>query len=300
MKQDRDTHRQGSFGADQGELYPRPRGLGTTLLQVFEFTGFGLWMLLGLALAIGVYPAGRGGALVPLALGSVLIGIGLAVACARLSWMPAWHAWRIGVSAWPTRDALLALATFLPMLALGGLARGDNTFWATRLAGAVLSLSSLASLIVTAYGLAKRSAPGLEAHFVAQLPLSRVLSACYGGGLWLWLCLAGQDSRAAESQAMPWVVGLLMLALLRGLVEGMRWQTLRLRLPATGARFELQPRRYLAALLIYAVPSTALLLAGFGQDPLPIAALAAFGCLWGMGLEVSLYDGALAALPDSR
>lgn len=301
MKQDSDRHPHAGFGADHGPPHPLPRKLGVTLLQVLDFTGFGLWMLLGLALAIGVYPAGRGDALVPLAIGCALVGMGLAAACLRLPWMPAWHGWSMGSVAWPTRDALVALATVLPMMAVAGLARGDNTFWATRLSGAALALCSLVSIILTSYSLAKRSAPGLEPHFVAQLPLSRVLSATYAGALWVWLCMAGQDNvGAAEAHSLPWVVGVLMLALLRGLVEGMRWQTLLLRLPTTGTRFELQPRRYLAAFLIYAMPSAILLAASFDLSPLPLALLAPLGCMLGMGLEVSLYDGALAALPDSR
>lgn len=277
----------------------RPRRVGATLLQVTAFSGLGLWMLLGLALAVGVYSSGRGDSLVPLALGALLVAIGLLAACVRAPWMPTWHGWRIGRHTRPTRDALIILATFLPMLAVAGLARGDNTFWATRLAGAALTLCSLVSLTVTGYGDIKRRMPGLDMRLLSQLPLSRVVSAAYGGGLWLWLCAVDQDGGNA-ADPRPWIVGLLLLALLRGLVEGMRWQGVLQRLPAPRARLEQQPRRYLAASLIYAVPCIALILASFDDGRLFMAVLATLSCMVGMSIELSLYDGALAALPDSR
>ena len=278
----------------------QPRPLGATLLHVAASSGFGLWMLLGLALAIGVYPDGRGDALVPLALGGVLIGVGLVAACLRAAWMPTWHGWRIGNSSRPTRDALIALGTILPVLAVAGLARGDNSFWVTRLAAAALALCSLTSLIVTAHGDARRRLPGLDTRLATQLPLSRVISGAYGGGLWLWLCAAGQDSNDTHSHQLTWIIGLLLLTLLRGLIENLRWQAALLRLPGPRPWLELQPRRYLAALLVYAVPCVALLTVSLDDGRLLMAGVAALSCLVGMGIELSLYDGALAALPDSR
>ncbi|WP_430391934.1 hypothetical protein [Dyella sp. 20L07] len=278
----------------------QPRSLGATLLHVAASNGFGLWMLLGLALAVGVYPDGRGDALVPLALGGVLIGVGLLAACLRAAWMPTWHGWRIGNSSRPTRDALIALGTILPVLAVAGLARGDNSFWVTRIAAAALALCSLISLIVTAHGDARRRMPGLDARLVTQLPLSRVISASYGGGLWLWLCASGQEGGDANSPQLTWIIGLLLLTLLRGLVENLRWQAVLQRLPGPRPLLELQPRRYLAALLVYAIPCLALLLASFDDGRLLMASVAAVSCMVGMGIELSLYDGALAALPDSR
>lgn len=299
MKQPRVRQQPAVTDDPAGTVLSRPLPVGNTLLQVMAFNGLGLWMLLGLALAVGVYPSGRGDALVPLTLGAVLVGIGLLAACARAPWMSTWHGWRIGRDSRPTRAALITLATFLPMLAVAGLARGDNTFWATRLAGAALTLCSLVSLTVTGYGDIKRRMPGLDPRLLSQLPLSRVVSAAYGGGLWLWLCAAGQDG-SDMMDPRPWIVGLLLLALLRGLVEGMRWQAVQQRLSVPRAKLEQQPRRYLAASLIYAIPCVALMLASFDDGRLLMAALATVSCLVGMGIELSLYDGALAALPDSR
>jgi hypothetical protein len=279
---------------------PPPRTLGATLLAVFAYNGLGIWMLLGLLLAVGVYPAGRGDALVPLALGGVLLSLGLIAASVHARWMPVWHGWRIDKGKRPTREALITLATVLPALAVAGLARGDNAFWATRLAGSALTLCSLCSLIVTAQGDAMRQAPGMDIHLATQLPLSRVVSATYGGGLWLWMCATGQEGNERAGHPLGWIVTLLLLALLRGLVENLRWQAALQRVSGSRARLELQPRRYLAALLAYAVPCLALLLMSFTGGQLIIAAVAALSGSVGMATELSLYDGALAALPDSR
>ncbi|WP_199097697.1 hypothetical protein [Dyella sp. ASV21] len=300
MKQPNDLHSEGTDDAQRRASAVQPRPLQTTLLHVASSGGFGVWLLLGLSLAIGVYPAGRGDVLVPLALGGLLIGTGLLSACLHAPWMPNWHGWRIGAGSRPTRDALIALATILPVLAVAGLARGDNTFWVTRLAATALAVCSLTSLIITAFGDARRRVPAMDLRLATQLPLSRVITAAYGGGLWLWLCVAGQDSDGTDDASMNWIILLLMLALLRGLVENLRWQSVLMRLPGLHPRMELQPRRYLAVVLEYAVPCAALLLASFDDGRLLAAGVAALSCLWGMGIELSLYDEALAALPSDR
>jgi len=276
---------------------PPPRRLAGTLLHVSGNDGFGLWMGLGLALAIGAYPDGRGEVLVPITLGAALVAMGLLAACLHSRWMPRWHGWLIGKGSRPTRDALVALASTLPVLAVAGLARGDNAFWATRLAGAAMALCALCSLLVTAYADAQRRAPSLDPRLASQLPLSRVISASYGGGLWLWMCTAGQDMDTAL-HPRAWIIGLLALALLRGLVESLRWQATLQRVASPRGRLELPPRRYLAALLVYALPSVALLLMSFDSGWLTLASLAAVSCAVGMAIELSLYDEALAALPS--
>ncbi len=299
MKQPGNTE-QSTIGADGGPILAHPLRVGSMLLQVLGFTGYGLWMLLGLALAMGIYSPGRGDALVPLTLGGALISIGLVAACLRTRWTPAWHGWRIVESQLPTREALIALATFLPMLAVAGLARGNDAFWATRLAGAALALCSLVTLILTTRGDILDRAPNVDSRMAAQLPLSRVVSATYGGGLWLWVCVTGQDGGGLFGGTLPWVVGLLLLGLLRGLVEGMRWQTLLARFPGPRARLELQPRRYLAAALAYAVPSAALLLTSFSEGRVLLSVVAAVSCTLGLCIELSLYDGALPTIPPRR
>jgi sulfite dehydrogenase (quinone) subunit SoeC len=281
----------------QGPVRARPRPLPATLLHVCGYDGFGLWMVLGLFLAVGVYADGRSDVLVALALGALLVALGLLAAVLHSRWMPHWHGWTIGNGARPTRDALIALGCTLPVLAVAGLARGDNAFWATRLAGAAMALCSLCSIIITAYGDARRQAPDMDHRLATQLPLSRVVSTTYGGGLWLWLCAAAQSADEANLHALAWIVGLLALALLRGLVENLRWQWVLQRVVGPHGRLELRPGRYLAALLVYAVPCVSLLLMSFHVGWLALASVAALSCTVGMATELSLYDEALAALP---
>ncbi len=126
--------------------------LPIVVVQTASATGYGLWMVLGTALALGLYPDGRGDVLAPLSIGLVLVGVGLVATCLRLPFAPEWHGWNPVKRMMPTPEGMIAMATFLPMLALGGLARGGNDFWATRLAGAVLMLCSLATLVYTARG----------------------------------------------------------------------------------------------------------------------------------------------------
>lgn len=273
-------------------------GLPRMLLEVLAFTGYGMWMLLGLALALGIYSSGRGESLVPLSLGAGFVTLGLLVACLRLPAVPDWHGWRMGRGSRPTREAMIALLAYLPMLAVAGLARGDNDFWVTRLAGGALTLVSLAVLIYTAHGFGARRAPTL-AQATSHLPVSRVVSACYAGGLWLWVCLAAQDDQITMGSTLYWVLSLLALALLLGGVEGMRWRALQgqdLELNVKPRRIQaLTPARFLAAVLIYALPCVALLATGFECAPLWLSVAAAVACGLGKTLEQRLYELALAA-----
>jgi len=274
-----------------------PSGLVQMLLLVLTICGYGLWMLLGLALALGIYSFGRGEALVPLMLGCVFVSAGPLLASLRwLPMMPDWYGWQFSNRQRPTRETLMLLTTYLPMLGVAGLAHGDNDFWATRLAGATLMLCSLASVLFGAYGYRARRLPELTG-IASQMPISRVVSAWYGGGLWLWLCVISQDASNWPGGGRPWILGLLLLALLLGLVEGMRWQALQFssvdgREPSeilTG----LQTPRFTAAALTYAVPCLSLLLAHLFRDDRWMALLAALACVLGKSLELRLFDIAL-------
>ena len=67
---------------------PRDHASGSralaAMLQTWADTGYGLWALQGMALAFGMFRAGRGESLVPLALGALFVSAGLLVACLRL------------------------------------------------------------------------------------------------------------------------------------------------------------------------------------------------------------------------
>lgn len=271
-------------------------GAAPMILEVLALCGYGLWMLLSLALALGIYSTGRGEALVPLALGCLFVSAGLLAACLRLPAMPEWHGWRIGQAQRPTREALLALATYLPMLGLAGLARGSEAFWATRLVSIALMICSLSCLVSTAYGYRTRRAT-TQVGAAMQLPLSRVLSASYGGGLWLWVCVIFQANlTGADVEPWPWAIGLLLLALLLGLADGLGWQqSLREPSPSERRRHanDLLSRRFLAAILICAVPCMSLLVVPIIAEGRWLALCAAAAYVVGKSMELRLYDVAL-------
>ncbi|RDS81568.1 hypothetical protein DWU98_10050 [Dyella monticola] len=272
------------------------------LLEVLALCGYGLWMLLGLALALGIYNAGRGEALVPLALGCAFVSAGLLAAALRLRTVSEWHGWRIGWSQRPTREALIALATYLPMLGVAGMVRGNEGFWATRLLSVVLALCSLVCVITSAYGYRTRRLAN-QAGLAAQLPISRLLSACYGGGLWLWVCLVfREDPPRPGVTSWPWAIGLLLIAMLLGLVDGVAWHSLR----GSGLGWHRQRpqglllQRFLAAALICAVPCLSLVLVPALPGGRWLASCAAAAYIVGKSLELWLFDVALTRFALAR
>lgn len=259
-----------------------PVGWAAIVLRMLAVCGYGLWMLLGLGLALGVYSEGRGESLVPLLVGAVFVSLGPLLASAGVPWLRGWRGWRLEPGLRPSRQTLLALACYLPMLGVAGLARGSNDFWATRLISAALAVCSLACLVYAPRGARAPRPPGL----VAQLPVDRVITACYGGGLWLLLCVVSQDPAVRIGDTRMWVIGLLLLALLLGLVEGMRWQSVTGR--GAGARWRW---RFAAAALTYAVPCLGLLLVHYDYDDRWPVLLAALACVVGRSVELRLYEG---------
>src|SRR3954466_2963916 len=79
------------------------------VLQTASSTGYGLWMVLGVSLALGLYPDGRGEVLVPLSIGLVLFSLGLVATCLRLPFAPEWHGWNPVKRMMPTMEGLVAM-----------------------------------------------------------------------------------------------------------------------------------------------------------------------------------------------
>jgi hypothetical protein len=264
------------------EIRP-PAEWTATVLRVLAVCGYGMWMLLGLGLALGVYSNGRGESLVPLLVGAVFVSLGPLLASLHVPWLRGWRGWRLDSGLRPSRETLLAVVTYLPMLGVAALARGSNDFWATRLVSAMLAASSLICLIYASWRPRERRLPGL----LGQLPIDRIITACYGGGLWLLLCVVSQDPVARVGTTRMWVIGLLLLALLLGLVEGMRWQSVNGSAQHAHRRWK---RRFVAALLTYAVPCLSLLLMHYAYGERGLVLLAVLSCVAGRSIELRLYE----------
>lgn len=257
----------------------RPTGWMPAVLGMLAICGYGVWLLLGLGLALGVYSGGRGDALVPLLLGAVAVSLGPLLASLRLPWLRGWRGWWIERGGFPSRHALLALVCYLPALGVAGLVRGDNDFWATRLISAALVVCSVACLACV-WG--KRRAPAAVGQFRRRL--ERVIAAGFGGGLWLLFCVLSQDPSVHVAGSHARVIGLLLLILLLGLVEGMRWQAVgRAGLPGHWRA------RFVSVTLTYVIPCTALLLHAFRDDRWPVL-IAACAFLLGRSIEWRLRE----------
>lgn len=256
-------------------------------LQVVALGGYGIWLWIGLSLLLGINQYGRSATLLPLALGAVLIGVAPVLAALRLPGLERWRGWRPGDGR-PTRSALIALATWLPMLAVVGLVRGDNHFWVTRLAGGTLALCSLLSVLAATHDDRAALTPSLQ-RATALLPTCRITAAAFTGGLWLWL--AGLAQTLADA-ATRWTLPLLLLALGLGLLDSGLWQALHGPETLRPTRRQRSAARLGAASLAYVLPCAALLAADTA-GALVAAALAVPGCVAGRVLDRHLYENAL-------
>jgi DMSO reductase anchor subunit len=156
---------------------------------VLSGTGYGLWCLLGLALATGIYPLGSTNILVPLVFGFVLVTIGLLASTSHLGRPErAWRALTQWRSSWLSREGIAALATYLPMLAIAGCAYAGREGIAIRIAAALLALGALVTVWCTAN--IYRSLKTIRAWRTPQVLPLYCMFALLSGGLWLWSWLA--------------------------------------------------------------------------------------------------------------
>ncbi|WP_329741980.1 hypothetical protein [Dyella sp. A6] len=267
-----------------------PSGRVAALLYALVISGYGVWVLLGALLTMRVYSEGRGPVLVPLLLGALFVSLGPLLATLRVPLLRGWSGWRLDSGLRPSRETLLALACYLPALGVAGLARGDNDFWATRLLSAGLVACSLACLAYQS----RRGDAASPPRQMVPLPVERVIAACYGGGLWLMLCVILQNPDVHSTDTRAWTIGLLMLALLSGLVEGVRWQSVTGRDVLSRWR-----QRFLAAGMTYAVPCLVLLLLPGSSDGRWLMLAAAVSCVWGRGIDLHLHETAIRHMHDA-
>ncbi len=192
---------------------PMRPSFSVIVFTVLAGAGYGIWIWLGLALNLGAYPLGRSVVLVPLAIGFVLVSAGLLASTLHLG--KSQRAWRDNHelrSSWLSREVVLAIATYLPMVAVVLLAHGRHLDAATRAAGLLLSAGAFATIYATAN--IYHSLKPIEAWRHALVPPGYLLMAMISGGLWLWMYLALRQhahhlTMAASTGA--WLAGLQLL-----------------------------------------------------------------------------------------
>lgn len=270
-------------------------GYAESLLRVLAISGHGLWIWLGTGVALGMNRIGDGAMQMPLLLGTALVCAGLALDGLRFSAGTDGSGRPAAARRWPRRAAMMTLACCVPVLLLLLLGDGHGQVLAMRLAGAALLLCSLASLVQRTHRFRSELSADLQ-RLSMSLPVSRLVTAWYIGGLWFWLCMMIQGEPEPVRSGSPWILLLLALALLLGLLEGMRWQALG---PVTENDHDmrlqhLSPLRVLAALLVYVLPCAALLLTDRLGGGLLAVTLALPSCLLGRTLEQRVYETALA------
>ncbi len=121
------------------------------LFTVLSGAGFGLWTWLGLALGLAVYAPGVNAVMLPLACGFVLAAGGLLASTWHLGKpLRAWRGLTQWRSSWLSREAVLALLTFVPVLALAALRHAERGSLVVRGTGLLLALLALATVYCTA------------------------------------------------------------------------------------------------------------------------------------------------------
>lgn len=193
--------------------------LSVIFFTVLSGTGYGLWCLLGVGLATGIYPL-AGGVLVPLAFGFILVTAGLLASTMHLGRPErAWRALSQWRSSWLSREGVAALVTFVPAIALAGCTFSGQHGVPIRVAAALLALGALATILCTAN--IYRSLKTIAAwRLRGVLPLY-FMFALLAGGLWLWTWLAW-TTPAPAIRALP--LALLGLAVIAAVVKTDYWR----------------------------------------------------------------------------
>jgi DMSO reductase anchor subunit len=191
--------------------------LSVIFFTVLSGAGYGLWCLLGIAVAADIYPLGDSDVLVPLAFGFVLVTIGLLASTSHLGRPErAWRALTQWRSSWLSREGIASLATYLPALAMAWCAYRGHDGLPLRIAGAALALGALATLWCTAN--IYRSLKTIRAWRVPQVLPMFFAFALLSGGLWLWVWLAVLGIFSLGLQLV-----LLALALMAGVIKTDYW-----------------------------------------------------------------------------
>jgi DMSO reductase anchor subunit len=194
--------------------------LSVIFFTVMSGAGYGLWCLLGIALAAGAYPLAGTGVLVPLGFAFALVTAGLLASTMHLGRPErAWRALTQWRSSWLSREGIASLVTYLPMLAVAGFAYTGHARLGMRIGGALLALGALTTIFCTAN--IYRSLKTIAAWRTRQVLPLYFMFALLSGGLWLWAWLA-LTTGATTRLAFP--LALLGLAIIAALIKVDHWR----------------------------------------------------------------------------
>ncbi len=194
--------------------------LSVIFFTVLSGAGYGLWCLLGIALAAGIRPLTGVDVLVPLAFGFVLVTAGLLASTSHLGRPErAWRALSQWRSSWLSREGIASLVAYLPMLVVAWCAYFGNAGFALRVAAALLALCALATILCTAN--IYRSLKTIRAWRAPQVLPLYFMFALLSGGLWLWSWLLF-TSKGTTGVAFP--LALLALAVIAAIIKADYWR----------------------------------------------------------------------------
>ncbi|MCR6702808.1 MAG: dimethyl sulfoxide reductase anchor subunit [Dokdonella sp.] len=160
--------------------------LSIVFFTTLSGAGYGLWLLIAIAVAIGAAPADRFTIVVTLLTGLVLTSIGLLASVAHLGKpLRAWRALSQWRSSWLSREGILALVCVPLCLLLAWRVESVHSGLRIRAGFAVFALLAAATVLCTARIYA--SLRTIRAWRDWRVTPLYGLLALQTGGLWLWL-----------------------------------------------------------------------------------------------------------------
>lgn len=160
--------------------------LSIVFFTTLSGAGYGLWVLIAIAVAIGAAPADRFTIVVALLTGLVLTSIGLLASVAHLGKpLRAWRALSQWRSSWLSREGVLALVCVPLCLLLAWRVESVHSGLRIRVGFAVFALLAAATVLCTARIYA--SLRTIRAWRDWRVTPLYGLLALQTGGLWLWL-----------------------------------------------------------------------------------------------------------------
>jgi DMSO reductase anchor subunit len=197
--------------------------LSVIFFTVVSGAGYGLLILVGILLGDKTQVIGRDETLAALLLGAVFAAAGLISSMFHLGQpQRAWRALSQWRSSWLSREGVAALATFLPLVALGWLLWRNANAPAWHVLGKLLAVLAVATLYCTS-GIYTSLKTIHAWHNRYVLPVFLLLGVL-NGSAWLWLLDATGGGHLAERTSIALPALTLLLALVCAALKHAYWR----------------------------------------------------------------------------